>query len=1066
MSTDSSSPRIRWFLPGGILLLIGLFAALHWLPEKRWVQVPAHATIEALGALAGLMFAGVLLFLRKKGDDNPRHPWVACALIGMGVLDGLHAMTAPGEAFVWLHSVATLAGGVLFTFVWLPDRLARTHAADAAPFIVAIAAGLLGVFSLVYESTLPTMVSGGAFTVSAKALNFLGGVGFFIATSRYVREVRSPRHAEAPFVATMTALNGAAGVCFLFSELWTLDWWLWHLLRLAAYVVAFGAVTSSYRRTEEALWQATRALTTLSACNQVVIRAECESALMRSICRTIVEKGGYRFVWVGVVEPGDTQVCRPVAQAGYEAGFLEATVARGADTESGQDPAWTAIRTGTPQIFRIIPTLSVPTRWQAEASRQGYAACLALPLLEDSRSFGTLSIYAGEPDAFDAEEARLMQELAADFSYGIRALRTRAAREEAAAENTRLLHTLGERVKELRLLHQASQILSDNTKPAAEIMPAIVALLPAAWQYPDIAVARVTIDAVEWKTPNFAETPWTQRAAFRAGGGQEGAIEVGYLEERPAAAEGPFLVEERQLLETVAKAVSLHFERMVAVRALRESESQLRAVLQSALDAVFEIDESSTILLANESAHRMFGWPSGELISQKITVLMSPEDGIKHLEDLRRYLETGESRIIGKVVEVVGCRGDGSRFPCELSAAVMTLPDGARRFIGVHRDITERKRAEETLANAKKEWEATFDAISGPIFLHDRAFRIVRANQAYAEAAGTSPSEFLGKPYYEVFPKTDGPHKMCLKAMELQEEEIAAPTIGKFFKVRTYGIRDVAGKYVYSIHVMEDITECKVMERQARRVEQLAAMGQLLGGIAHEMKNPLFVLTGRLQLLKEKLAHQEYDAVGSDLQKIEEAARRMTKVAQRFLFLAKPTQPTMQWCAVEEVLQGVLDFLANELMKTRIQVARAMAPDLPKIWSDPQRLHQVFLNLILNAVQAMVSAHGRGTLTVTVKRTPPPTPPPSEGEGKGGGDWIEVRIQDDGPGIPPEHQDKLFEPFFTTKPAGTGTGLGLWTVRVILVELNGKVTFETEVGRGTTFIVGLPVTKERQSAAS
>jgi signal transduction histidine kinase len=106
---------------------------------------------------------------------------------------------------------------------------------------------------------------------------------------------------------------------------------------------------------------------------------------------------------------------------------------------------------------------------------------------------------------------------------------------------------------------------------------------------------------------------------------------------------------------------------------------------------------------------------------------------------------------------------------------------------------------------------------------------------------------------------------------------------------------------------------------------------------------------------------------------------------------------------------------------------------------------------MLNAMQAMTQAHGQGTLTVATAHS---------------NDWIEVRIQDDGPGIPPEHQDKLFEPFFSTKPAGQGTGLGLWTVRVILVELKGKVTFETEVGRGTTFIVRLPLTKEHHPASS
>ena len=150
---------------------------------------------------------------------------------------------------------------------------------------------------------------------------------------------------------------------------------------------------------------------------------------------------------------------------------------------------------------------------------------------------------------------------------------------------------------------------------------------------------------------------------------------------------------------------------------------------------------------------------------------------------------------------------------------------------------------------------------------------------------------------------------------------------------------------------------------------------------------------------------------------------------------------------MQDTLEKVLDFLSNELMKYRIRVVREWEPALSKtqIWSDPQALHQIFLNLILNAMQAMTQAHGQGTLTVATAI--------SNG-------WIEVRIQDDGPGIPPEHHANLFNPFFTTKAAGAGTGLGLWTVRVALMELKGQVAFETEVGRGTTFVVRLPLPHE------
>ena len=131
------------------------------------------------------------------------------------------------------------------------------------------------------------------------------------------------------------------------------------------------------------------------------------------------------------------------------------------------------------------------------------------------------------------------------------------------------------------------------------------------------------------------------------------------------------------------------------------------------------------------------------------------------------------------------------------------------------------------LETAKKEWEATFDAISDPLFIHDKQFKIVRANRAYIEATGIMPDEMIGKLYYEAFPKMDSPFKMCSKVLELQEEEeeeeeeeVHLPYLNKIFKVRFYPIRDVEGKFVYSVHIMEDITEVKrTLERLRQEME-------------------------------------------------------------------------------------------------------------------------------------------------------------------------------------------------------------------------------------------------------
>ena len=150
-------------------------------------------------------------------------------------------------------------------------------------------------------------------------------------------------------------------------------------------------------------------------------------------------------------------------------------------------------------------------------------------------------------------------------------------------EQRRVLHKLQERVKELTALHQAVRLLEGPTRPPSEVLPEIVALLPPAWQYPEITAGRITLEDRQVKTPNFAETPWKQSAAIMSPEGQCGAIEVVYLEERPPEVEGPFLAEERDLINSLAEALSAYFQRWRADEALRAAHERLRMLSQQLL---------------------------------------------------------------------------------------------------------------------------------------------------------------------------------------------------------------------------------------------------------------------------------------------------------------------------------------------------------------------------------------------------------------------------------------------------------------------------------------------------
>ncbi|MBI4525993.1 MAG: GAF domain-containing protein [Deltaproteobacteria bacterium] len=196
---------------------------------------------------------------------------------------------------------------------------------------------------------------------------------------------------------------------------------------------SFDVMADSLEQRTAQLNKVNRALRTLSECNQILVRAEDEIELLNEICRAIVNFGGYRLAWVGYAERDEAKAVRPVAQGGYDSGYLETVNITWADTERGRGPTGRAIRTGKPSVARNILTDSNFGPWTAEASRRGYASSVALPLTINGQPFGALNIYAGEPDAFDSDEEKLFCELAADLSYGISALRTRLARQRAEA---------------------------------------------------------------------------------------------------------------------------------------------------------------------------------------------------------------------------------------------------------------------------------------------------------------------------------------------------------------------------------------------------------------------------------------------------------------------------------------------------------------------------------------------------------------------------------------------------------------------------------------------------------
>src|SRR2546427_7755306 len=225
-------------------------------------------------------------------------------------------------------------------------------------------------------------------------------------------------------------------------------------------------------------------------------------------------------------------------------------------------------------------------------------------------------------------------------------------------------------------------------------------------------------------------------------------------------------------------------------------------------------------------------------------------------------------------------------------------------------------------------------------------------------------------------------------------------------------------------------------------------MGPLLAGVAHELNNPLTVLSAQAQLLDGT----DDSTFAVRTAKIRQAADRCVRIVRNFLAFARQRPPERTPTLLGDVVQGSVELLAYELRVDGVEVSVDLASDIPVMWVDPHQLHQVFVNLVANAQHAMRRQSGPKRLTVRGRY---------DAEGR----RVRLEFADTGPGIPADVRARIFEPFFTTKPAGEGTGLGLSLCRGIVEDHHGTITVESEPGRGTTFVIELPV-ETPQGAAS
>jgi signal transduction histidine kinase len=250
--------------------------------------------------------------------------------------------------------------------------------------------------------------------------------------------------------------------------------------------------------------------------------------------------------------------------------------------------------------------------------------------------------------------------------------------------------------------------------------------------------------------------------------------------------------------------------------------------------------------------------------------------------------------------------------------------------------------------------------------------------------------------------------------------------------------------------LIRDVSERKKLDDETRDIyhqllqaEKMAALGQTISGVAHELNNPLATILSWAERLSQRRGLE--DQVRRGLETILSESERAARIVRNLLTFARKRQTTRAMVDVNQVVRETLALRAYEQRVTNVTIIDALAAGLPQVFADGHQVQQVLLNLIINAEQAMVSTNGRGSLVVRTWHD-------AEQES------VVLEINDDGPGIPDELQPKIFDPFFTTKEVGQGTGLGLTVAYAIVQEHGGRIRLESRPSRGASFYVELPIT--------
>jgi two-component system, cell cycle sensor histidine kinase and response regulator CckA len=493
---------------------------------------------------------------------------------------------------------------------------------------------------------------------------------------------------------------------------------------------------------------------------------------------------------------------------------------------------------------------------------------------------------------------------------------------------------------------------------------------------------------------------------------------------------------------------------------LRESEQRYRLLFNNMLEGcayckmLFEDGRAQDFIYldVNDAFERLTGLKN--VIGEKVTEVIPGirESNPELFEIYGRVVRTGNPEKLEAWIESLGIWFSVSLYRTETD-----------HFVAVFDNITERKRAQEEILQAKRDWEDAFDSITDMITIHDKDFNIVRHNKAAAQALRLpdclSSDRVKCFEYYHGTgaPPEGCPSCRCLLTGKQAVFETFEPHLNIFMELRAIPRLDATNRLTGLIHIVRDITERKRGEEEKARLEQqllqaqkMEAVGTLAGGVAHDFNNILQVVLGYSDLI---LSDEHFpEQFKNDLEKVNQAARNGADLVSRLLMFSRKSEINPLPINLNRRIEQLQKMLSRTLPKM-IEIELVLPDDLSSVHADPTQVDQILMNLAVNARDAMPEG---GTLTIQTENVTLDEEYAKTHLDAKPGHYVLLSVSDTGQGMDKETLQHIFEPFFTTKGPGEGTGLGLAMVYGIVKQHGAHIMCYSEPGKGTAFRMYFP----------